>query len=58
MDMATLPQNNFVDVSDGSVGIGFLNDSLTEYEVLDRSQRTVALSFLRSVRNWICTETL
>ena len=53
-DMATLPQNNFVDVSNGQSGIAFLNDSLTEYEVLDNKERTVALSLLRSVRNWIC----
>jgi mannosylglycerate hydrolase len=55
-DMATLPQNNFVDVSDGRFGIAFLNDCLTEYEVLDNKERTVALSFLRSVKNRICTE--
>ncbi|MDO8302530.1 MAG: glycoside hydrolase family 38 C-terminal domain-containing protein, partial [Sedimentisphaerales bacterium] len=55
-DMATLPQNNFVDVSDGTVGMAFLNDSLTEYEVLDNTERTVALSLLRAVKNWICTE--
>ena len=56
-DMGTLPQNNFVDVSDGETGLAFLNDSLMEYEVLDNGERTVALSLLRSVRNWICTET-
>ena len=54
-DMGTLPQNNFVDVSDGKTGVAFLNDSLTEYEVLDDDERTVALSLLRSVKNWICT---
>ncbi|MFA5293278.1 MAG: glycosyl hydrolase-related protein [Phycisphaerae bacterium] len=56
-DMATLPQNNFVDVSDGTVGLAFLNNSLTEYEVLDNDERTAALSLLRAVQNWICTET-
>jgi len=56
-DMATLPQNNFVDLSDGKVGLAFLNDSLMEYEVVDNAERTVALSLLRAVRNWICTET-
>ncbi|MFC1676957.1 alpha-mannosidase [Planctomycetota bacterium] len=56
-DMATQPQNNFIDVSDGKTGIAFLNDSLGEYEVLDNDERTVALSLLRSVKNWICTET-
>jgi mannosylglycerate hydrolase len=55
-DMGTLPQNNFVDVSDGKTGLAFLNDSLTEYEVLDNKERTVALSLLRAVKNWICTE--
>jgi len=56
-DMATLPQNNFVDVSDGETGIAFLNDGLTEYEVVDNAERTVALSLVRGVRNWVCTET-
>ena len=56
-DMGTLPQNNFVDVSDGQTGVAFLNDSLTEYEVLDNGERTVALSLVRAVRNWVCTET-
>ncbi|NLX22302.1 MAG: alpha-mannosidase [Phycisphaerae bacterium] len=55
-DMATLPHNNFVDVSDGECGLAFLNDSLTEYEVGDTPERVVALSLLRSVRNWVCTE--
>ena len=55
-DMGTLPQNNFVDVSDGRHGIAFLNDSLTEYEVVDSPERVVALSLLRCVKNWVCTE--
>ena len=55
-DMATLPQNNFVDVSDGAAGLAFLNDSLSEYEVIDNEERTVALSLIRAVRNWMCTE--
>ncbi len=56
-DMATLPQNNFVDISDGKNGIAFLNDSLTEYEVFDTDQRVLALSLLRASPNWVCTET-
>jgi len=56
-DMGTLSQNNFIDVSDGEKGVAFLNDSFTEYEVLDNVERTVAFSLVRSVRNWICTET-
>lgn len=55
-DMGTLPQNNFVDVSDGKSGVAFLNDSLTEYEVLDNEERTVALSLLRAIKDWVCTE--
>ncbi|MBN2309473.1 MAG: alpha-mannosidase [Candidatus Hydrogenedentes bacterium] len=61
-DMGTQPHNTFVDVSDEGlsdrgVGLAFLSDGLTEYEVLDNDERTVALSLLRAVRNWICTET-
>ncbi|MBP8130297.1 MAG: alpha-mannosidase [Candidatus Hydrogenedentes bacterium] len=56
-DMGTLPHNHFVDLSDGALGMAFLNDSLMEYEVLDNAERTVALSLLRAVRNWLCTET-
>jgi len=56
MDMATLPQNNFVSLSDGKHGISFLNDSLMEYEVIDSQERIVALSLLRCVKNWVCTE--
>ncbi|MHC4444359.1 MAG: alpha-mannosidase [Planctomycetota bacterium] len=56
MDMATLPQNNFVDFSDGKYGLALLNDSLTEYEVVDCEERVIALSLLRCLRNWVCTE--
>jgi mannosylglycerate hydrolase len=56
-DMATQPMGNFLDLSDGKCGLAFLSDSLIEYEVLDNQERTVALSLLRAVRNWICTET-
>ncbi|AQQ72330.1 Mannosylglycerate hydrolase [Limihaloglobus sulfuriphilus] len=55
-DMATLPQNQFVDLSDGESGFAVINDCFTEYEVLDNEERTLALSLLRSVQNWICTE--
>ncbi len=55
LDMGTLPQNNFVDVSDGKLGIAFINDSLTEYEVFRDDERTVALSLLRAVKTWIVT---
>ena len=55
-DMATLPMNNFLDVSDGKNGIAFLSDSLTEYEVKDNDDRTAALTLLRACKDWICTE--
>jgi mannosylglycerate hydrolase len=55
-DMGTLPQNNFIDINDGNYGLAFINDSFTEYEVIDNEERTVAFSLLRSVKNWICTE--
>lgn len=56
-DMATQPMSRFLDLSDGDTGLAFLSDELTEYEVVDNGERTVALSLLRGVRNWICTET-
>jgi mannosylglycerate hydrolase len=55
-DMATLPMNNFVDVSDNKSGIAFLTNSLTEFEVLETTARTVALTLVRSCKNWIPTE--
>ncbi len=54
-DMATLPMNNFLDLSDKDNGLAFLSNSLTEYEVLEDAKRTVALSLLRAVKNWIVT---
>lgn len=56
-DMATLPWREFVDLSEGKAGLAFLGSDLTEYEVLDNPERTVALSLLRAVGNWVCTET-
>ncbi|NQT92901.1 MAG: alpha-mannosidase, partial [Lentisphaerae bacterium] len=55
-DMRTLPQQSFVDVSDGSHGMALLNRGLTEYEVLRDNAGTVALTLFRSVQNRICTE--
>jgi mannosylglycerate hydrolase len=56
VDMATLPQNKFVDLSDGKTGFAFINEGLTEYEVTNTRDRVVALSLLKAVKNWICTE--
>ena len=55
--MATLPQNNFVDISDGNVGFALINDSMMEYEVSNNSERVLAMTLIRAVRNWFCTET-
>lgn len=55
-DMQTLPQQTFVDVTNGKVGLAFVNDSLTEYELKNDGKATLALTLLRSVKNIICTE--
>ncbi len=54
-DMATQPHDRFVDISNGKYGFAIINDSFTEYEVL-KDNHTLALSMLRAVKNWICTE--
>jgi len=54
-DMATQPQNAFIDISDTKVGLAFINDSFTEYEAFEDDGHTIALSLLRCVENWICT---
>ncbi|MBI9018163.1 MAG: hypothetical protein JEZ07_12980 [Phycisphaerae bacterium] len=54
-DMATQPTTDFVDLSCNERGIAFIHDCLNEYEVLNDDNRTVALTLLRSVKNWIVT---
>ncbi|MDK1030626.1 MAG: glycoside hydrolase family 38 C-terminal domain-containing protein, partial [Planctomycetia bacterium] len=54
--MKTLPHQMFVDVSDGKMGLAFLNRGLTEFEVLDNPERTVGLTLLRCMRSVIFTE--
>ncbi|MBN1476457.1 hypothetical protein JXA47_06885 [Candidatus Sumerlaeota bacterium] len=44
----THPMWNFVDVSDGEQGFAVINDGLTEFEVIDDPQRTVAITLLRT----------
>jgi mannosylglycerate hydrolase len=46
---STHPQQAFVDVSDGQVGLAVINKGLPEYEVKDDAERTVALTLLRGV---------
>ncbi len=55
-DMKTQPQDRFADIADGHHGLAIINNSLAEYEVSDDSSRTLGLTLLRSVQNWICTE--
>ncbi len=55
-DMQTLPQQTFVDVTDGQNGIAFVNNSLTEYELKNDGEGTLALTVLRGVKNTICTD--
>lgn len=56
VDMQTLPQQSFVDISNGKEGIAFINNCLTEYEFKNDGRSTLALTLFRSVRNIICTE--
>jgi len=46
--VVTHPQYSFVDISDGKSGIAILSKGLTEYEVIDNSKRTIALTLIRS----------
>jgi mannosylglycerate hydrolase len=43
------PQQSWVDVNDGKLGLTIINKGLTEYELYDDSQRTLALTLLRCV---------
>lgn len=53
--MQTVPQQGFVDISDGKTGIAFINNCLSEFETIDNDTGTLALTLFRSVRNMICT---
>lgn len=54
-EMQTLPQQHFVDVSDGHSGLAFLNNCLTEFELKDDENSTLYLTLFRSVGNLIAT---
>ena len=41
------PMNSFVDYSDGTKGLAFINYGLKEYEALDDERRTCALTLMR-----------
>ncbi len=43
------PQQSWVDVNDGEVGLTIINKGLPEYELYDDAKRTIALTLLRCV---------
>jgi len=47
------PMQNFVDVSDGRIGLAVLNKGLREYEVRDDEARTIAITLLRTHRAYM-----
>ncbi|MBN1265201.1 MAG: hypothetical protein JXA25_06895 [Anaerolineales bacterium] len=47
--LAIYPHQTFVDLNNGSKGLAVLNRDLTEYEVLEGEQDTLALTLLRCV---------
>ena len=47
------PMQNFIDVSDGKIGLALLNRGLREYEVKDDPERTIALTLLRTHRAYM-----
>ena len=53
----TYPQQSFVDISDDKRGLTIANQGLPEYEVKDDSERTIALTLLRSV-GWLSRDDL
>lgn len=48
------PMNSFVDITDGKVGLGLLNEGLKAYEAKDDPARTISLTLLRSFPLRIC----
>ena len=55
-EMQTLPQQSFVDLSDGKYGFAVINKGLTEYEAMRDDKQTLAITLFRGVRNNICAE--
>ena len=41
------PMHRFVDMSDGNVGLGIINDGIREYEAVDNDERTLAITLFR-----------
>ena len=44
---STHPQQNFVDVSDGTFGLAVISEGLPEFAVLDDSEKTISITLLR-----------
>lgn len=51
------PMQNFVDVNDGKAGLAVLNRGLREYEVKDDTERTLAITLLRTHRAYMTANT-
>ena len=41
------PMHRFVDMSDGKIGLAFINDGIREYEAVDNEERTLCITLLR-----------
>lgn len=54
-EMQTLPMQHFVDVSDGTVGLAVVHNSLLEYEFTNDEQSHLYLTLFRSVSSMIVT---
>ena len=54
--MATLPMQHWVDLSDGKSGLAVLNRNLQEFEVTDDASRTLMLTLMRCTAMRICSE--
>ncbi|WP_304943480.1 alpha-mannosidase [Vallitalea guaymasensis] len=55
-EMQTLPMQNFIGLSNDNDGLAVINNCLSEYQVMDNQEKTIAITLFRSVRNIICTE--
>ncbi len=55
-EVSTRPHRRFVDLFDGKFGLAVISSGLPEYEVMDDSARTMALTLLRCV-GWLSRTT-
>ena len=47
-DNPTYPMHRFVDLGDGKVGLGLINDGMREFEAMEDEDRTLALTLIRA----------